>query len=105
MSADDQTIEDAAEAIRALNRRLAERDGPDYKASPEDQARAVFSVLQDAVVEHATLYTLKLGTVDREEAHYAAAGGFRLSMHRGEWMERGRPASIWITIQEPLSGP
>ena len=58
-----------------------------------------------SAIEDGYLYTLKLDTVDRESAHFAAAGGFRLTMHRGEWMERGRPAAIWITVQEALSAP
>lgn len=43
----DHDIAAGAEAIRALNRRLAERDGPTYRASPEDQARAVLEALVD----------------------------------------------------------
>ena len=105
MTAHPEDIENGAAAIRALNTRLHARDGDGYKASPEDLAQAVLSTIPDAIVEEATLYPLKLDTVDRESAHFAAAGGLRLEMHRGEWMDRGRPASIWITVQETLSAP
>lgn len=103
----DTSVTIGAEAIRALNRRLHERDGDDYRASPEDLAQAVLSTIPQAILEAAPLYSLNLDHLDREDAHFAAAGGFSLKMHRGEWMERGRPSRIWITVQEPdaLSAP
>lgn len=41
---DAEQIEQAAERIRALNRRLAARDGDGYRASPEDQAKAALNI-------------------------------------------------------------
>lgn len=99
MSTDDQTLQDAAAAVaRALGSATVTQT---HLAA----ATAAFSVVPEAILEEATLYTLRLDTVDHDEAHFAAAGGFRLSMHRGEWMERGRPVNIWITVQEALSAP
>jgi len=102
--ADPQTITDAAEAIRALNRRLHERDGDDYKASPEDLAAAALSVIPDAILEEAPLNALHLERLDNDYAHFGAPGGMSLALHRGDWVERGRPSRIVISVLdlEPL---
>ncbi|QOP64791.1 hypothetical protein SEA_DELAGARZA_32 [Microbacterium phage DelaGarza] len=95
---DDQTIADAAEAIRALNRRLSERDGPDYKASPEDLARAALSVIPDAILEEAPLVVVTLQRLSEDEAEFAATGGPRLVLHKGDWVERGRPVRLHLSM-------
>jgi hypothetical protein len=93
-----ETLEAVEAALDAVIDRHALGDTP----SAETLAKAALDAIPEAIVEHATLYTLSLDTVDREEARFAAAGGFRLTMHRGEWMERGRPARIWISVQEAM---
>lgn len=90
--------EAAVEAVEALIEKHALGDTP----SAESLVEAVLSVVTDAIVEHATLYALSLDVVNREEAVFSAAGGLRLAMHRGDWMERGRPAKVWITAQHSL---
>lgn len=100
-----QHVIDGAEAIRALNRRLSARDGEGYRASPEDLAAAVLSTVSDVEVESAHLYAVTLEDLDREAAVFSAAGGLSLKMHRGDWVDRGRPAHIWLTIQTALYAP
>ena len=51
-STDEQLVADAAEAIRAENRRLLARDGDGYRASPEDLARAALSVVLKTTSVH-----------------------------------------------------
>lgn len=101
----NQSVLDGAEAIRALNRRLAARDGDGYRASPEDLAAAVLSTVPEAEVEEAHLYALSLDSVDRETAVFTAAGGMSMTLHRGDWQDRGRPSRIWVTIQTALYAP
>ena len=93
MTVDRETL-DAAEAAVA--------DLMKGEWSPRDVAEVALAVLPEAIVEHATLYALSLDAVNREEAVFSAAGGLRLVMHRGDWMERGRPAKVWITAQHSL---
>lgn len=94
---DPQTLADAIAAINALTGR---RNASRQPVTSEDLAAAALSVIPEAVLEDVPMYALSLDTVDRDEAHFAAPGGFRLSMHRGEWMERGRPVRIDIAVQE-----
>lgn len=95
---DDQTVQDAAEAIRALNRGLAERDGEGWQASPEDQARAALSVIPQAEMEEAPLYALMLNRLSVDEAEFTFAGGLRLVLNKGDWVERGRPSRLNLSI-------
>lgn len=68
--------------------------------SAETLVDAALSALQDAIVEHATLYALALDHLDRDSAVFNAPGGLSLAMHRGDWADRGRPAKVWITVQD-----
>jgi hypothetical protein len=93
------------EAVTAAIDALLDNYAPGDTPEAERLAQVALAAIPEAIVEHATLYALNLDHVDREEAVFAAAGGFHLTMHRGEWMERGRPARIWITVQDTLSAP
>lgn len=95
---DDQTIADAAEAIRALNRRLSDRDGEGWQASPEDQARAALSVIPDAILEEAPMVVVLLNRLSDDEAEFTFAGGLRLVLNKGDWVERGRPSRLNLSI-------
>lgn len=87
-------------AISAVERVLFEEHGS--AAGADQVVRAVLDLIPDAIVEQPTLYVLTLEAVDRETATYTAAGGMTLILHRGDWMERGRPAKLWVTAQHFL---
>lgn len=90
-----------AAAMKAVDDLL---DGYAIGDTPEAEtlARTVLDTIPEAVVEEATLYALRLDHLSLDEARFGAPGGFTLTMHRGEWEERGRPTTVWITLQETL---
>lgn len=86
---DDQTVQDAAAAIRAISA---------ARPSPEDLARAALSVIPQAEMEEAPLYALTLNRLSVDEAEFTLAGGTKVVLHRGDWVERGRPSSLYVSI-------
>ena len=88
---DEQTITDAAEAVRALY--LVQRS-----PSMEDIARAALSVIPDAILEEAPLIVVTLNRLSDDEAEFTYPGGLRLTLNKGDWVERDRPTRLHVSI-------
>lgn len=95
---DDQTVQDAAAAIRAITA---------IRPSPEDLARAALSVIPDAILEEAPLIVMTLNRLSDDEAEFTFPGGPRLVLHKGDWVERDRPTRLHVSIMDlaALSAP
>lgn len=92
-SADQATIDAVTTAVEhALIREHGSAAGAD------DIARAALNAIPDAILEEAPLSALHLDRLDQEYAHFAAPGGMSLALHRGDWVDRGRPSRLHVSI-------
>lgn len=96
MSTDDQTLQDAADAVAVLMRQSEGR--PIDRGSAIEVAAAALSVIPQAHMEEAPLYALPLERLSHDEAEFAIAGGTRVILAKGDWVERGRPSSLYVSI-------
>lgn len=90
---DPATLEAATSAVAAA---LQEEHGS--AAGADDIARAALSVIPDAILEDAPMVVMLLNRVSDDEAEFTFAGGSRLVLNKGDWVERGRPSRLNVSI-------
>lgn len=93
MTIDPQALEAATIAVE---RALFEEHGS--AAGAEAIARAALESMPEAILEEAPLNALHLERLDNDYAHFGAPGGMSLVLHRGDWVERGRPSRIVVSV-------
>lgn len=72
-----------------------------------DLARVAFDAIPQAEMDELPLHALRLVALDRDSAKFVGAGAIEVVMHAGDWAERARPSTIYVTVMDdhPASAP
>lgn len=77
------------------------------EAVAADLARVAFDAIPQAQMDELPLHALRLVALDRDSAKFVGAGAIEVVMHAGDWTERGRPSTVYVTVMDdhPASAP
>ncbi|UVK61365.1 hypothetical protein SEA_GINGERBUG_30 [Microbacterium phage Gingerbug] len=94
MTIDPEALQAATAAVNAVIDAHALGDTPDA----ERLARAALESMPEAILEDAPLVVTTLNRLSDDEAEFTFPGGLRLVLNKGDWVERGRPARLHLSI-------